>query len=36
VLPEVAATTEELLKAADHAICLVKERGKDGIEVATE
>jgi diguanylate cyclase (GGDEF)-like protein len=35
-LPDVAATSEELLKAADHAMYLVKERGKDGIEVATE
>ena len=35
-LPDVAATSEELLKAADNAMYLVKERGKDGIEVATE
>jgi diguanylate cyclase (GGDEF)-like protein len=35
-LPDVAATSEELLKAADRAMYLVKDRGKDGIEVAAE
>ncbi len=34
--PDVAATSEELLKASDQAMYIVKDRGKDGIEVASE
>ena len=35
-LPDVAATTEELIKAADTAMYRVKETGKDGVFLAIE
>jgi len=34
-LPDVAASAEELLKAADTAMYKVKASGKDGIYIAT-
>lgn len=33
-MPDVATTDEQLMRAADEAMYLVKDRGKDGIEVA--
>ena len=35
-LPDVAASAEELIRAADKAMYRVKAAGKDGIHVATE
>lgn len=35
-LPDVAASAEELIKAADTAMYRVKDRGKDGVILATE
>jgi diguanylate cyclase (GGDEF)-like protein len=34
-LPDVAASAEELVQAADRAMYLVKESGKNGIQAAT-
>ena len=33
-MPDVAGSAEELLQAADTAMYLVKERGKNGIQAA--
>ena len=35
-LPDVAASAEELIKAADTAMYRVKDRGKDGVFLAIE
>ena len=35
-LPDVAASAEELVRAADTAMYRVKERGKNGVVLATE
>jgi diguanylate cyclase (GGDEF)-like protein len=35
-LPDVAASAEELIKAADAAMYRVKDRGKNGVVLATE
>lgn len=35
-LPDVAASSEELIKAADTAMYRVKDRGKNGVILATE
>ena len=35
-LPDVAASAEELIKAADTAMYRVKDRGKNGVLLATE
>ena len=33
-LPDIAVTVDELLRAADDAMCWVKAHGKDGIQLA--
>jgi diguanylate cyclase (GGDEF)-like protein len=36
VLPDVAASAEELIRAADKAMYLVKDLGKNGVRLAAE